>query len=131
MVGPILVPTIIQGDFRQALGAAVLLTLFGLPMAVVATFVVGLPIASIGLKRGWTGYLAALVLGGLTGALIGVGLLGWQLLTSSGSWGGSEGMAWVDGWPTKLGWAYEIRNLVWFALDGCVAGLTARRIAFK
>lgn len=128
---PLIVPGLLEGQVPSALSGLVLLAMFGIPIATVATFVIGTPVALFALRRGWISLPAAIGLGGLVGGLIGSSLLGWELLTLTGSFGGSEGMLWVDGWPTALGWQNEVGNLGKFILAGLLAGPTARLVAIR
>ena len=128
LVAPFLAPALVTRDFAEVVSGLVVLALFGLPMAIVPSFVIGVPLALLALRRGWTSPRAALGLGALAGSAIGLCLLGWQLLTFSGAWGGSEGMLWVDGWPTAVGWRYELRNMALYAFAGGFSGLAARAV---
>jgi hypothetical protein len=131
IASPFLVYGLSEGGIREVFSGLIILGMFGLPFAVLAVFLIGTPVALLALRRGWTSRKAAAGLGLISGALIALLYLIWQLLTSSGSWGGGDGMLWVDGWPTELGWRYELRNLALFGLAGALAGLAARIVAFR
>ena len=128
LITPVLAPAVVTRDFVEVVSGLVLLGMFGLPIAIAASFMIGVPLALLALRRGWTSQHAALGLGAFAGSAIGLCLLGWQLLTFSGGWGGSEGMLWVDGWPTAIGWRYEFRNVALYAFAGGFGGLAARAV---
>jgi hypothetical protein len=131
LVAATLFPAVVEGEFAEAISGLVLLALFGLPLALILSLLVGTPLVLLALRLGWTGPIAALLLGSLCGLVIGALLLAKQLVGSSGSFGGAEGWLWLDGWPTSLGWKYELRNLALYGLAGAVAGSVARIVGIQ
>ncbi len=130
-VAPMLFDAPFEHGLREALAGMVLFAIFGLPFALFATFIVGLPLALVARAKGWTHLRHAMLFGLGGGFAIWAGSLGNRLLTSTGSWGGSEGYVWKDGWPTALGWQQELASAPVTALIGLVSALVAWRVATK
>ena len=131
LVGPMVFRALLSDGIQSALSGLVLLALFGLPIAGAAILLVGVPLAIVARRRRWFSLKSALGLGSLGGFAIWLVLLVLQLLTASGSWGGSEGMLWVEGQPTRLGWVQELYNSVQYVFAGAFVGLAARFIALR
>lgn len=126
---PLLFPVLLEEGLARMLAGLVLFAIFGLPFALFATFIVGLPIALLARENGWTGPRHATLFGLGGGFAIWAGSLGNRLLTSTGSWGGSEGYVWKDGWPTALGWQQELASAPVTAIIGLISALVAWRVA--
>lgn len=118
---------------------ASLYLIFGLPISLIMSLAIGLPLWKRAESRPLRTRRDALRLGALVGGLIGVAflllniLLGLQTYLSDSSsydsW--SHGYQTIhDGLPTPIGWVFEILNLLYFALAGAVGGLVARWVAF-
>lgn len=114
-----------------------LFALFGLPVAWLAGLLFGFPICMLAVRKGWTNWRAALVIGTIAGFLLPTLSLVFRLLDGlepgrgSYSYGGSEGMLWQDGWPTALGWWSELSTIALFGGIGALSGLIAWRITIK
>ena len=114
--------------------------LVGLPVAVVVTFAVGLPLWYLAEALGWRSRGAAIRLGAAAGLLIaGVPFIlnviqGWRISEDENfsfntyRWGFATTL---DGWPTTLGWVLGLGDLVQMAALGAAAGFAARWVAMR
>lgn len=128
-IAPLLFHGLLKEGLREALAGMVLFAIFGLPFALFATFIVGLPIALIARENGWTSLRHSILFGLGGGFAIWAGELGYRLINATGSWGGNQGYVWEDGWPTALGWQQELASAPVTAIIGLVSALVAWRVA--
>lgn len=108
---------------------------FGIPIAIIGSFVIGYPIWRCAERRGFSSYVDSMKLGALTalilggaGVIIGV-CLGLSIAldpnaSSSTFWWGFETSR--DGLPTLLGWLFTMFDMISTVLVGLVAGGVAR-----
>jgi hypothetical protein len=123
---PLLFGVLIEQGLRGALAGMFLFAIFGLPPALIATFIVGLPLALAAREKGWTKPTYAAMFGFSGGFAIWAGWLGYRLLEATG---GNDGYLWNDGWPTALGWQQELASAPVTAIIGLVSAVVAWRVA--
>jgi hypothetical protein len=128
-VAPLLFGALFEQGLREVLAGMVLFAIFGLPFALFATFIVGLPLALAARENGWTSLRHTILFGLGGGFAIWAGSLSYRLLSSAGSWGGSDGYLWEDGWPTALGWQQELADAPLTAIIGLISAMVAWRVA--
>lgn len=121
----------------RILGPAMLYLIFGLPIALLLSFAVGLPIWKRSEARAFRSRRSAWILGASTGAVIGLLLAFIGLLLGLGIYFDDSSyneyhygyQVSRDGLPTVLGWIFELLNVIQLAVAGSIGGLTARWIA--
>jgi hypothetical protein len=126
---PLLFGVLFEQGLRGALAGMVLFAIFGLPFALFATLIVGLPLALAARENGWTSPRQAMLFGFGGGFAIWAGELGYRLTNATGSLAGNRGYVWIDGWPTALGWQQELASAPVTAIIGLVSALVAWRVA--
>jgi ABC-type amino acid transport system permease subunit len=108
---------------------------FGLPLSLILSVVVGLPVWEHAEARQLRTSRDAVAWGAIVGAIIGLLFLALEFLMglriyfdvdssfNSYRWGHQVNQ---DGMPTLLGWVLELLDVLYVALAGAVAGLAAR-----
>jgi hypothetical protein len=108
---------------------------FGLPLTLLLSIAIGLPVWKHAESRPLRSRRDALKIGAAVGASMGVFFLVLNLIIGLQTYldPNSSSEDWTygyqvtrDGLPTVLGWLFELLNLLYFALAGAVGGLAAR-----
>ena len=129
----------VRPQMLAELGSYILfLGFFGVPVAIIATLVIGFPVWKLIERRGGATNRRVVVGGMVGGAVISAlftaygvanGLSDYLDPTSLGSTGNGHGTISYNGLLTPLGWFYEGKRLLVFAAIGAVAGWCAYRCA--
>lgn len=129
----------IRSEMLAQLGTyIVFLGVFGTPVAIIATLVIGFPVWKLIERRGGATNRRVVIGGMASGALISAlftaygvanGLSDYFDPTILGSTGGAHGLLTYNGLLTPLGWYYEARQLLIFAIAGACSGWVAFRVA--
>lgn len=117
--------------WQQAFGLLAMLAIFGIPVAIVSTLLVGYPMWRVAENKGFRTRRAGLLWGALCGSILSILATVRTVLTANpgSSYGGSEGDFMIDGHLTALGWASEFRSLIFLALLGACSGFVAVWVA--
>ena len=117
--------------WQQAWGVLVLFTVFGLPVAFIATLVLGYPLWRLAERRGLTQLSHAAICGAICGAFIAALRTATTVLGADPgtSYGYSGDWIMIDGRLTPSGWASEFEALIILAVAGVCAGITAVWVA--